>query len=146
MIEVKKNNFLLNEEVNTSLNNIIKKKSFANGYIFYGAEGVGKKQTALRFIKEIFKQSSPSENIEERIANNNHPDFLIILDSLFVVFSRWELFDLLVSKRELGSIMRKSGWLLLVILSSTFSLCEDCLKISFINPRAVCFFPTPSAP
>ncbi len=78
MIEVKKNNFFLNEEVNNCLNNIIKNKSFANGYIFYGAEGVGKKQTALQFIKEIFKQSSPSENIEQRITNNNHPDFLII--------------------------------------------------------------------
>ncbi len=78
MIEVKKNNFFLNEAVNTCLNNIIKNKSFANGYIFYGADGVGKKQTALKFIKEIFKQSSPSENIEERITNNNHPDFLII--------------------------------------------------------------------
>ena len=78
MIKVKKNNFLLNEEVNTCLNNIIHNKSFANGYIFYGPEGVGKKQTALQFIKEIFKQSSPSENVEERIINNNHPDFLII--------------------------------------------------------------------
>ena len=78
MIEVKKNNLFFNEEVNNCLNSIIKKKSFANGYIFYGAEGVGKKQTALQFIKEIFKQSSPSENVEERITNNNHPDFLII--------------------------------------------------------------------
>jgi len=78
MIEVNKNNFLFNEEVNTCLNSIIKNKSFANGYIFYGSEGVGKKQTALQFIKEIFKQSSPSENFEERITNNNHPDFLII--------------------------------------------------------------------
>ena len=78
MIKVKKNNFLFNEEVNTSLNNIIKNKSFANGYIFYGAKGVGKKQTALRFIKDIFKQSSSTENVEERINNNNHPDFLII--------------------------------------------------------------------
>ncbi len=78
MIEVKKNNFFLNEEVNTHLNNIIKSQSFANGYIFYGAEGVGKKQTAFQFIKEIFKQSSPGENIEEIITNNNHPDFLII--------------------------------------------------------------------
>jgi DNA polymerase-3 subunit delta' len=73
-----KNNFLFNEEVNTCLNNIIKNKSFANGYIFCGAEGVGKKQTALQFIEEIFKQSSPSDNIEEKITNNNHPDFLII--------------------------------------------------------------------
>ena len=78
MIEVIKNNFLLNKEVHTSLNNIIKNKSFANGYIFYGAEGVGKKQTALQFIKEIFKQSTASENIEEKITKNNHPDFLII--------------------------------------------------------------------
>ncbi len=78
MIEVKKNNFFLNEEVNTFLKNIIKNKSLANGYIFYGAEGLGKKQTALEFIKEIFKQSSQSENVEERITNNNHPDFLII--------------------------------------------------------------------
>ena len=78
MIEVKKNNFLFNEEVNTCLKNIIKNKSFANGYIFYGAEGVGKKQTAFQFIKEIFKQYSPNENFDERITNNNHPDFLII--------------------------------------------------------------------
>ena len=77
MIEVK-NNFLFNEEVNACLKNIIKNKSFANGYIFYGAEGVGKKQTALLFIKEVFKQFSRNENIEERISNNNHPDFLII--------------------------------------------------------------------
>ena len=78
MIEVKKNNFFLNEEVNIFLKNIIKNRSLANGYIFYGAEGLGKKQTALQFIKEIFKQSSPNENIGEKITNNNHPDFLII--------------------------------------------------------------------
>ena len=78
MIEVKKNNFFLNEEVNTFLKNIIKNKSLANGYIFYGAEGLGKKQTALQFIKEIFKQSPSSENVEEKVTNNNHPDFLII--------------------------------------------------------------------
>ena len=78
MIQDIKTNFLFNEEINNRLNSIIKNKSFANGYIFYGAEGIGKKQTALRFIKEIFKQTSPSENVEERITNNNHPDFLII--------------------------------------------------------------------
>ncbi len=70
--------FFCHEEVNTYLKSIIRNKSFANGYIFYGAEGVGKKQTALQFIKEIFNQSSPVGNIEERITNNNHPDFLII--------------------------------------------------------------------
>jgi len=88
MIEVKNNNFFLNEEVNTCLNKIIKNKSFANGYIFYGAEGVGKKETALQFIKEIFKQASSSENVEERITNNNHPDFLIIEPSSFLEAKR----------------------------------------------------------
>ena len=93
MIEVKKNNFFLNEEVNTILKNIIKNKSFANGYIFYGAEGLGKKQTALQFIKEIFKESSPSENIEERITNNNHPDFLIIEPDSLLATKRSGSFD-----------------------------------------------------
>ena len=98
MIEFKKNNVLFNEEVDKCLNNIIKKKSFANGYIFYGAEGVGKKQTALKFIKEIFKQSSPGDNIEERITNNNHPDFLIIEPS-----------NLLESNRLKSSYLEKSS-------------------------------------
>ena len=77
-MDINKNNLLLNDEVNSCLNCIIQNKSFANGYIFYGSEGVGKKETALQFIKDIFKQSSPSENVEEKITNNNHPDFLII--------------------------------------------------------------------
>ena len=77
MNKFRKNNYF-NEEINICLQSIIRNKSFANGYIFYGAEGLGKKQTALEFIKEIFKQSSQSENVEERITNNNHPDFLII--------------------------------------------------------------------
>ena len=94
MIEVKKNNFLFNEEVNKCLKSIIKNKSFANGYIFYGAEGVGKKQTAFQFIKEIFKQSSPSRNIEERITNNNHPDFLIIEPSALLEAKRLKSSDL----------------------------------------------------
>jgi len=94
MIEVKKNNFLFNEEVNIYLSNIIKNKSFAYGYIFYGPEGVGKKQTALQFIKEIFKQSLPSENVEERIKNNNHPDFLIIEPDSLLTTKSSESFDL----------------------------------------------------
>ena len=100
MIEFKKNNFFLNEEANTFLKSIIKNKSLANGYIFYGAEGLGKKQTALQFIKEIFKQSSQSKNIEERITNNNHPDFLIIEpDSLLATKSSGS-FDLEKTKKS----------------------------------------------
>jgi len=78
MVDFKKNNYLLNEKVNKCLTHIIKKESFANGYIFYGVEGVGKKQTAFKFIGEIFKKYSPNENFEESIINNNHPDLLTI--------------------------------------------------------------------
>ena len=88
MMEVNEKNFLFNEEVNEYLKSILKNKSFANGYVFHGAEGVGKKQTALQFIKDIFKQSSPIGNIEERINNNNHPDFLIIEPSSLVEAGR----------------------------------------------------------
>ena len=56
MIEVKKNNFLLNEEVDSCLNNIIKSKSFANGYIFYDStlafQGYGR-NINLEIIKNI---------------------------------------------------------------------------------------------
>ncbi len=94
MIEVKKNNFLFNEEVNNCLKSIIKNKSFANGYIFYGAEGLGKKQTALQFIEDIFKLISPSEDIEEKIKNNNHPDFLIVEPNSHLEDKKSKSFDL----------------------------------------------------
>ena len=94
MIDIKKNNFLFNEDVNTCLTSIIKSKSFANGYIFFGAEGVGKKETALQFIKEIFQQSSLEGNIEERITHNNHPDLLIIEPTFLLEAKRSKSSDL----------------------------------------------------
>ena len=78
MFNSKENQFLSNEKIYKYLDNIITNKSFANGYIFYGAEGLGKKNTALKFIQKIFKQYSLVSNIESKITNNNHPDFLVI--------------------------------------------------------------------
>ena len=78
MNDLKTNNFLINKEVNKNLENVLKRKVFSNGYIFSGPEGIGKKQTAIKFIKEIFKQYSTTSNIEEKIIDNNHPDFLLI--------------------------------------------------------------------
>ena len=92
--EEKKNNFSLNKEVNLCLKRVIKNKSFANSYIFYGAEGLGKKETAFQFIKEIFKQFSPSGNIEDLITSNNHPDFLIIQPSSLLEAKRPKSSDL----------------------------------------------------
>ena len=106
MIEVKKHNFLFNEEHNKWLKSIIKNKSFANGYIFYGAEGVGKKQTAFKFIKEIFKQYSPSGNIEERINNNNHPDFLIIEPSSLLEDKRLKSSDLEKTTKSRSEVIK----------------------------------------
>ena len=78
MIEFQTNNLLINKEVNANLESILKRKEFSNGYIFYGPEGIGKRQTAIQFIKEIFNQFSSNCNIEEKIIDNNHPDFLLI--------------------------------------------------------------------
>ena len=78
MIHIKTDNFLINKEVNKNLDSILEKKIFSNGYIFYGPEGIGKKQTAIQFIKEIFNQYSSNINIEKKIIDNNHPDFLLI--------------------------------------------------------------------
>ena len=78
MVNLKTHNLLINTEVNETLESILNKKLFSNGYIFYGPEGIGKKQTAIKFIKEIFNQHSSNSNIEEIIEDNNHPDFLLI--------------------------------------------------------------------
>ena len=106
MIEVKKNNFLYDAKVNTCLESIIKNKSFANGYIFYGAEGVGKKQTALKFIKDIFKESSPFGNIEEKITKNNHPDFLLIEPSSLMEAQRSKTADLKKTTKSESEIIK----------------------------------------
>ena len=106
MITSKKNNFLVNEEVNICLKRIIKKKSFANGYIFYGAEGVGKKQTAFEFIEEIFKQSSPSGNIKERIYNKNHPDLLVIEPSSLLEAKNLKSSDLEKTKKSGSQVIK----------------------------------------
>jgi len=106
MIKFKKNNLFFNEEVNKRLNTIIKNKSFANGYIFYGVQGLGKKQTALKFIQEIFKQSSSCENIEERITNNNHPDFLIIEPNSLLETKRSRSSDLEKTTKSRSEIIK----------------------------------------
>ena len=78
MIDLRTDNFLINKEVNENLESILKTKAFSNGYIFYGPEGIGKKQTAIKFIKEIFNKYSSYSNTEKKIIDNNHPDFLLI--------------------------------------------------------------------
>ncbi len=78
MIDSSKNNFLINVEVDKYLENSLKTNSLSNGYIFYGPEGVGKKQTAFKFIKGILKQHSLNKNIEKKISINNHPDLFLI--------------------------------------------------------------------
>ena len=106
MIEFTKNNFLFNEEINTYLNNIIKNKSYSNGYIFYGAEGLGKKQTAFQFIREIFKQSSQNGNIRESISNNNNPDFMIIEPNAPLETQRTKSSDIEKTKKSGSEIIK----------------------------------------
>ena len=105
MVDPKANNFLINKEVNKYLERITNNKSLANGYIFYGAEGVGKKQTAIKFINKVFKQNSNSDSFEEKVKNNNHPDFLIIEANTGTKFTNKEnLKDGTSKKNNLGII------------------------------------------
>ena len=60
MTNDKRKNLLFNDEVDKYLNNIIKKKSFANGYIFYCSDGLGKKLRSLILDKNN-KPSSLAE-------------------------------------------------------------------------------------
>ena len=83
MFDSEENNSFINFEVNGYLESIIQNNLFANGYIFFGAEGLGKKQTAFKFIINIFNQYSSTKNLEEIIKNNNHPDLLVIEPSSF---------------------------------------------------------------
>tara|TARA_A100000164_G_scaffold321049_1_gene303520 strand:- start:1856 stop:2821 length:966 start_codon:yes stop_codon:yes gene_type:complete len=83
MIDPKTEKLLIHKEVNDNLESILKRKVFSNGYIFYGPEGIGKKQTAIKFIKEIFYQYTSNPNIEEKLLDNNHPDFLLIEPTFF---------------------------------------------------------------
>tara|TARA_B100000401_G_scaffold163622_1_gene109317 strand:- start:96 stop:1058 length:963 start_codon:yes stop_codon:yes gene_type:complete len=87
MTKFQTNQFLINDEVNQHLQNIINSKLFATGYIFSGADGLGKKETALLFIRGIFQQYSSSKNINERIINNNHPDLLVVEPTSFNKFT-----------------------------------------------------------
>ena len=84
MIDLKTENLLINKEVNENLESILKRKAFSNGYIFYGPEGIGKKQTAMKFIMEIFNKYSSNSNIEKKIIDKNHPDFLLIEPTYFL--------------------------------------------------------------
>ena len=75
MIDNYTNHKFFNDEVNKYLESIIKTKLFSNGYIFYGAEGLGKKQAALQFIETILKKYPLNKQNEEKITYVNHPDF-----------------------------------------------------------------------
>ncbi len=96
----------LYKEISQNLDSIIQKKLLANGYIFYGPEGVGKKQIALKFINNIFNQYSFNSNIEERISTNNHPDFLLIEPTTLIKSKDLKKLNSDLSKKNSGEIIR----------------------------------------
>ena len=96
----------LYKEISQNLDSIIQKKLLANGYIFYGPEGVGKKQVALKFINNIFNQYSFNSNIEERISTNNHPDFLLIEPTTLIKSKDLKKLNSDLSKKNSGEIIR----------------------------------------
>ena len=65
-------------EITLKLDKILEENLISNGYIFYGPENVGKKETALRFIAAIIKANNSDLNVYQKIIDNNYPDFLKI--------------------------------------------------------------------
>ena len=65
-------------EINLTLDRIIKENVISNAYIFYGPEHVGKKETALRFIAGIIKTNNLDSEAYQKIKDNNYPDYLKI--------------------------------------------------------------------
>ena len=54
------------------------KKHIAPAYLFSGANGVGRKLTALRFLEGINNNFSENINIRRKLEQRNHPDLLWI--------------------------------------------------------------------
>ncbi len=78
MINSPNNNIESNVNVNKTLNHIVEQNLLSNAYIFCGPEGVGKKDAALNFISKIIQKNNSDESSYQKIAENNHPDFLLI--------------------------------------------------------------------
>ena len=102
----KKNEFIFNKEVFKTFENVLANNSFSNGYIFYGSEGVGKKQTALKFIERIFNQFSSASNIKEKILNKNYPDFLFIEPTYMSKGRMLKISEQELTKKNHGEIIR----------------------------------------
>ena len=66
------------DEIKFKLETIIREDVISNAYIFHGPQGVGKKETALRFIAEIIRTNNSVLDAYPKIKDNNFPDFLKI--------------------------------------------------------------------
>ena len=73
------------EKAITILRGILTRKKIATSYLFAGENGIGKKTTALNFIKSVFCET-PKNNMDSceecqscsKINSGNHPDFIIV--------------------------------------------------------------------
>ena len=64
-----------NENIIKKLEDIINNNKLSNAYIFYGPEGIGKKEVAFEFINQLMNINKSELNSEKKIRENNHPDF-----------------------------------------------------------------------
>ena len=64
-----------NENIIKNLEDIINNNKLSNAYIFYGPEGIGKKEVAFEFINQLMNINNSEGNSEKKLRENNHPDF-----------------------------------------------------------------------
>ena len=65
-------------QLNPILESILTHNTFSNAYIFYGPDGVEKKEAAINFISRLINKANTDINPFEQIRANNFPDFKLI--------------------------------------------------------------------
>ena len=83
MLGLSFDNIIGNEENKKVLNSAIMNKNIVHSYLFYGADGIGKKIFAKEFAKMILcnaEEIKPCNNCKSCIEfdSNNNPDFFLI--------------------------------------------------------------------
>ena len=63
---------------NKDIEAVIRGNSISNAYIFFGPDGVGKKDTALKFIEELIKKRISDVTFRNRISKGNNPDLILV--------------------------------------------------------------------
>ena len=88
---------------NLTLESILKNNVTSNAYIFYGPNGVGRKEAAINLITELINKNNFDFNVYKKIKANNFPDFRLIEPTYLIkgkMIKRSELKNNLIQRNK----------------------------------------------